>query len=63
MLSVSSEVTVAVGLDGAVRVTLSEDVPVQVLPLVMLKLAYVPAAKPVAVAVPELTVAENVPPV
>jgi hypothetical protein len=50
-----------VGAAGSLKVTLKVEVPVQLLPFVIDKFAYVPADNPLTVAVPLETVAEAVP--
>jgi len=47
-----------VGAAGSLKVTLNVEVPVQLLPLVIDKFAYVPADNPITVAVPLDTEAE-----
>ena len=47
-----------VGAAGSLKVTLNVEVPVQLLPLVIDKFAYVPADNPLTVAVPLDTEAE-----
>jgi hypothetical protein len=62
-VSVPLKSVVKLGAVGSDNVTLNEDVPTHPFPLVSEKFAYVPADKFETVAVPELTDAENVPPV
>ena len=51
-----------VGAAGSLKVTLKVEVPVQLLPLVIDKFAYVPANNPLTVAVPLKTEADTEPP-
>ena|SRR5210317_2475464 len=51
-------VPVIIGAAGSLKVTLNVEVPVQLLPLVIDKFAYVPADNPITVAVPLDTEAE-----